>query len=309
MSKYYDAIRRINPDPHEGDGNSQSRGDFRPDEALRSSERSRPAEKFRPFEEPHLSANPAPPEDANFFEDAGLSEEPQPLGNTYHRRGESSASTAVMPLPVVPVALSAVARAAEIRQLSERLAPLAVVDNSMRLLVSGCRRGDGASTVASALALDLSQRMALRTLLIDAHLRSPMLHRMFGATVAKTPELLLDGSLQLRSTGWPRLELATCSLAAGEEGGKDLVEEFETLLAHYQATVIDLGVTRLDARMLSLARPQDPILLVVRYGHTERRELATATAALQAANRAVAGVILNAATDVVAKTLGKHFTQ
>jgi len=45
---------------------------------------------------------------------------------------------------------------------------------------------------------------------------------------------------------------------------------------------------------LPLMRPTDPILLVVRYGQTERKELATAAAALRAADRTVAGVILNA---------------
>jgi len=58
--------------------------------------------------------------------------------------------------------------------------------------------------------------------------------------------------------------------------------------------VIDLGVARLDPRMVPLMRPADPILLVVRYGQTERKELATSAAALRAADRSVAGVIMNA---------------
>ncbi|MGH8013606.1 MAG: tyrosine-protein kinase family protein [Candidatus Binataceae bacterium] len=237
-----------------------------------------------------------------------------PVPEERQREAEAGAqprqtSNAVMPLPVVPMALSAAARAEEIRRLSERLAPLAVVEHSMRLLVSGCRRGDGASTIAASLALDLSQRLALRTLLVDAHLRSPALHRMFGTPVSKSPEMLLGGAVQLRATGWPRLELASCSLGGADSERHELLGTFENLLGHYQAAVIDLGVTRLDARMLSLARPDDPILLVVRYGHTERRELATANAALQAANRAVAGVILNAATNPVAKKSGKLIRQ
>jgi Mrp family chromosome partitioning ATPase len=82
-----------------------------------------------------------------------------------------------------------------------------------------------------------------------------------------------------------------------------LFDEFETLLGAYPAVIIDLGVTRLDARMLPLARSEDPILMVVRQGHTERRELATTASALRAARRTVAGVILNDATDPVAKPL------
>jgi Mrp family chromosome partitioning ATPase len=55
--------------------------------------------------------------------------------------------------------------------------------------------------------------------------------------------------------------------------------------------------------MLPLARSNDPILMVVRQGHTERRELSTTASALRAARRSVAGVILNDATDPVAKPL------
>jgi Mrp family chromosome partitioning ATPase len=214
-------------------------------------------------------------------------------------------STTVVPLPAVHGAASAVARAEGIRQLCERLAPLAVVDNSMRLLVSGCRPGDGTSTIAAALALDLSQRLSLRTMLVDAHLRHPTLHRLFARPGSRTQELILDGALQIRSTGRPRLELVSCCLTGSDEERRQVLAQFEDLLGSCPAVVVDLGVARLDSRMLPLARPTDPILLTVRYGQTKRQELATTAAALRAANRAVAGVVLNAATNPVAQTMGK----
>jgi len=43
--------------------------------------------------------------------------------------------------------------------------------------------------------------------------------------------------------------------------------------------------------------------MVVRQGHTERRELATTASALRAARRSLAGVVLNDATDPVAKPI------
>jgi Mrp family chromosome partitioning ATPase len=83
----------------------------------------------------------------------------------------------------------------------------------------------------------------------------------------------------------------------------ELFDEFETLFSAYSSVIVDLGVVRLDARMVPLAKPADPILMVVRQGHTERRELATTASALRTANRSVAGVILNDAIDPVAKPL------
>ena len=216
--------------------------------------------------------------------------------------GNSGAAHSLVPLPTLEHVPAAVARASAIRNLTERLAPLAVLERLTRLLVTGCRPGDGASTVATAIAIDISQRLGLRTMLVDAHLRHPTLHRLFQHPGRRTPELVLDGALQIRATEWPRLELVTCCLS-NPDSQRQLFDEFETLLATYPAVIIDLGVTRLDARMLPLARPADPILMVVRQGHTERRELATTASALRTASRTPAGVILNDATDPVAKPL------
>ncbi len=214
----------------------------------------------------------------------------------------ATAANPLVPLPVLDQVPAAVARAGAIRDLSERLAPLAVVESSVRLAVTACRPGDGASTVAAALAIDLSQRLGLRTMLVDAHLRHPSLHRLFLRNNRRAPELVLDGGLQVRTTDWPRLELVSCCLAEAESQ-QELFEQFSALLATYPTAVIDMGVTRLDARMLPLARPADPMLVVARHGHTERRELTTTAAALRAAGRTVAGVIFNGATDPVAKPL------
>jgi len=216
--------------------------------------------------------------------------------------GKNAAAHSLVPLPTLEHVPAAVARASAIRNLTERLAPLAVLERSTRLLVTGCRPGDGASTVATAIAIDISQRLGLRTMLVDAHLRHPTLHRLFQHPGRRTPELVLDGALQIRATEWPRLELVTCCLS-NPDSQRQLFDEFETLLATYPAVIVDLGVTRLDARMLPLARPADPILMVVRQGHTERRELATTASALRTASRTPAGVILNDATDPVAKPL------
>ncbi len=209
----------------------------------------------------------------------------------------------LVPLPILEDAPGRVSRSKAIRRLAEQLAPLAVIDHSVRLLVSGCRPGDGATTIASALAIDLSQRLGLRTICVDAHLRHPNLHRTFVPPGAAIAELVLDGSLQIRATEWPRLDLATCCPVSSDDERLQQLADFEGLLNRYQAAVIDLGVPRLDARMLPLARPNDPILLVVRHGYTERSELATTVAGLRAANRPVAGVILNGAAKSVAKPL------
>jgi tyrosine-protein kinase len=224
-------------------------------------------------------------------------------GSTVAIGASIAPTTAFPPVPVGQETSRAVARMDGIQLLTERLAPLAVLDGRVRLLVSGCRPGDGASTVSMALAIDLSQRLSLRTMLVDAHMRHPSLHNSFPRPGRGSGELVLADQFLIRPTGWPRLDLATFWRPTEDQDCQNLVDEFENLATGYSAAVIDLGVVRLDAQMLPLARPTDPIMLIARYGHTERRELATTACALRAANRTIAGVILNAATDPVTKSV------
>jgi Mrp family chromosome partitioning ATPase len=276
LSSYYEAIRRISP--------------VEPDDELRSRSNS---------DQPEAEGDD--PLERGGADVSGDGVREPALSGERRLALNDEQSTAVVPLPTLQGMPVTMARAEPIQRLTERLAPLAVVEKSMRIALSGCRHGDGASTLACAFALDLSQRLSVRTLLVDAHIRHPALHRMFPLPDYKPPELILNGALQIRSSGWPRLELASCCLDGTDKDRRELLEHFENVLSHYSAVVIDLGVARLDTRMLPLARPADPILLVTRYGHTRRHELATTAAALRAANRAVAGVILNAAASTSVK--------
>lgn len=236
------------------------------------------------------------------------------------RPRDISPNTVSLTVPAVSVAIAqqstglqgsvnvprALAENGAIRQLCEQIAPRSVVERGCRVAISGCRAGDGVSSIAAAFALDLSQRLSVRTLLVDANLRAPNLHCVISAGNRQNPELTLDGSLQLRATGHPRLTLLTTSLEEDDLERDLVIAELETVFRSFPAVVIDLGVTRLDPRMLPLVRPSDPIMLVVRYGQTQRQELATTTAALRSANRTVAGVILNAQPFHSHKSSGEH---
>jgi Mrp family chromosome partitioning ATPase len=230
---------------------------------------------------------------------------PRPIESINVPEPRIGSTSPLVPVPAPQEITGVIASSPSIRQLSERLAPSASVDKSCRLAIGGCRQQDGASSVAAAIAFDLSQRLSINTVLVDANLRNPSLHRLLAPGDRRNSQMLLDGALQVRNTGWRRLSLVSCALQ-NDDGLRDqMIAKLETLLSTFSAVVIDLGVTRLDARMLPLVRPTDPILLVVRSGQTERQELVTTTAALRAADRTVAGVILNGATSTVANFLGR----
>jgi Mrp family chromosome partitioning ATPase len=218
---------------------------------------------------------------------------------------ESAPAQVLTQLPIAPSIVGNIARDSAIRSLTERVAPLSSLGTAVRLLVSGCRPGDGASSVAGAIAMDLSQRLGKRTLLLDVHLRHPTLQRLFGASELSSDAS--DAPLVVRATRWPRMELGTCMLPDHEITPGSLLAKLDQRLDEYPMAVVDLGVVRLDSRMLALARPSDPILLVVRYGHTQRGELSTTVKALRAADRTPGGVIFNAARSSLPNTIHRIF--
>jgi Mrp family chromosome partitioning ATPase len=70
-------------------------------------------------------------------------------------------------------------------------------------------------------------------------------------------------------------------------------ESIGKLLNPYQVAVVDVGVIRLEAQMLAIARPKDPVLIVARYRETERHELTSTVNAIRVTERKIAGVVLN----------------
>jgi Mrp family chromosome partitioning ATPase len=180
------------------------------------------------------------------------------------------------------------------------------------VLIAGCRIGDGASTVAGALALDLSWRLGIETLLVDAGRSGGPLGAEAGLGSSGRPLRIKPGGVaRLWTTRCAnRAEAARPALPAGNGQAEtdELVAELQAVAARYRAAVIDLGVVRLDARMLALARPDDPVLIVARYGCTRREELISTAAILGLAKCRIGGVILNAsespATDRIARLRG-----
>ena len=178
-----------------------------------------------------------------------------------------------------------------INRVSEQLSGLIAARDRLCVHVAGCRPGDGASTVAAAIALDLSQRLRLETLLVDGYLRHPSLRRLLLRGDGARAHQSSEQPRRVLPTGWRGLDLA---VATGTETITELTADFDSLRDGYRAAVVDLGVPRLDPAVLGFVRSDDPIILVVRSGHTARSDLATTIRMLGAADLPVAAVILNA---------------
>lgn len=171
-----------------------------------------------------------------------------------------------------------------------------------RLLVGGCDDGADSARVAELIAHDLAMRLEVPTILILADPRSA------DRYLKLETRIMLDGRLmRAGSTHTPRLRVARILRAdeppltavdltgAGNRADariRDLADEMDRAEAGCSASVIDLGPIRRNARWAGFARPNDPVLLVVRYGVTRRDELAATTEAVRGAGKTSGGVIM-----------------
>lgn len=198
--------------------------------------------------------------------------------------------TKLVLIPAAQIVPAELARNEELFHIAEQVSAFVSVSGARRLFVAGCDPGDGATTIAVALALGLSQQLGTPTALVDADLQHPGLQNLFPRNDPGAEDARTRGGLT-RPSGLPRLDLVLNSLG---ESSAQLAEEIEASLPRYRAAVVDLGVVRLDPSLLKLVKPDDLVLLVARYGQTERNHLIASTRAFAAVNHPASGVIFNA---------------
>ena len=168
------------------------------------------------------------------------------------------------------------------------------------VIITSGNPGEGKSTTVANLAIATAQ-MGMKTLIVDADLRKPVQHSLFG--FKKEPGLidaLANDSLQddlLRKTEVDNLWLLPCgtippnpSELLGSKAMKNLqqnlLEEFDHI---FYDTPPVIAVT--DAVVLSTI--VDSLALIVNFGSTNAQSVNHATNLLKQVNTKVSGVILN----------------
>ncbi len=161
----------------------------------------------------------------------------------------------------------------QLRVLRTRVVEAARDRDLRRFLVTSSVVGEGKTLLSANLALSLSQLEDKRVLLVDADLRRPSLHHVFGRSV----ELGL-GDLLAGGPRWsqaviplhPRLDYLPCRPAAEQSVEllnrrrmKDLMEE---AAAAYDLVVVDSAPLSPIADTQVLVRLVDAAILVVRAG-------------------------------------------
>jgi capsular exopolysaccharide synthesis family protein len=171
------------------------------------------------------------------------------------------------------------------------------------LVVTSPGRGEGKSVVAANLALTMGQEIRQRVCLVDAALRDPSLHELFG--LAESPGLtdVLSGRVPLDAALTTLEPYQLTLLPAGSVstnpaellGGADMRRIIAVLRSRFDRVVIDASSATPTADVATLLPLVDGILMVARAGVTGAPAITHAVSALGASH--IVGMVLNDSQD------------
>jgi len=187
------------------------------------------------------------------------------------------------------------------RTLRTNVTFVSAEERALKLLcVTSPGPGEGKSTTAANLAITLAQQ-GTRTLLVDADLRRPLVHRALGLQQEPGLTDVLVGRAMLREAVRPNVLAGLDVLPAGALppnpsellGSAAMHRLLDQLRGDYEMVVFDsppaLAVT--DATVLGAS--SDGVILVLRSGETEEQAARQAVDQLRRVHARLAGAVLN----------------
>ncbi|TFV58193.1 polysaccharide biosynthesis tyrosine autokinase [Mycobacterium sp. PS03-16] len=184
------------------------------------------------------------------------------------------------------------------RKLRTNLQFLAVDNPPRVIVVTSSMPGEGKSTTAINIALALAEAQH-NVVLVDGDMRRPMLHKYLDLIWPVGFSTVLSGGVPLedalQKTRFPSLTVLTSgtvppnpSELLGSQSARNLLTE---LREKFDYVIVDstplLAVT--DAAIL--AAGSDGVLIMARYGHTKREQLAHAAQSLEDVGAPVLGAV------------------
>ncbi len=168
------------------------------------------------------------------------------------------------------------------------------------ILVTSASPGEGKSLTFVNLGFAMAQA-GKKTLLIDADLRRPMVHKVFGLNRHRGLTKVLSGSLSLEEaivqTENPNLSVLTTGPLPPNPseviGSPEMNQLIEHARENYDLVLFDSAPVLGMADTMVLAGETDAAILVIRTGGSKRKAIRVALDQLDKSGVKMAGVILN----------------
>jgi capsular exopolysaccharide synthesis family protein len=175
------------------------------------------------------------------------------------------------------------------------------------IVITSPNKGDGKSLTAANLALTMAQEFQQRVLLLDADLRRPSIHRLFG--IAETPGLseVLMGGADVEDALVTLRDHRLTILPSGEVpvhpaellGSAAMRRVLDTLRSRFDRILIDMPPVAPLADVAIASSMADGVLMIVRAGVTPKPAIERALSGLDMSK--VLGLVLNDAGDTAGR--------
>jgi capsular exopolysaccharide synthesis family protein len=169
------------------------------------------------------------------------------------------------------------------------------------IVITSPNKGDGKSLTAANLAITMAQEFQQRVLLVDADLRRPAVHRLFGAPDGPGLSDVLMGAADLDEAliQLPAHHLTLLGAGAPPThpaellGSASMRRVLDTLRTRFDRILIDMPPVAPLADLHIVAPMADGVLMIVRAGVTPKPAIERALAGLDMSK--VLGLVLNEA--------------
>ncbi len=241
---------------------------------------------------------------------------PQAAAQSYESVGHQTAPWTSTATATAVAAAPAVAQGALDGHLVAALAPQSLAAEQYRslrtrikraengravraILITSPNKGDGKSLTAANLAITMAQEFQQRVLLVDADLRRPAVHRLFGVAAGPGLTDVLMGAADLNQA---LVELPDHHLTLLPAGGipnhpaellgsAAMRRVLDTLRTRFDRILIDMPPVAPLADLHILAPMADGLLMIVRAGVTPKPAIERALSGLDVTK--VLGLVLN----------------
>ncbi len=197
--------------------------------------------------------------------------------------------------------------ATEMRRLYSNIRHLHGKSDMRSFLITSSDRGEGKSTISSHLALTVARFKGKKSLIVDADLRRPRLHEIFG--VPRAPGLLecLEGNLDplkaVKDTPVENLKVIPAGSRIASPAhlfeGDILSDIFKKLRFYYDIVIVDSAPIIPVSDPMLISSEVDGVILVLLAGKTPRTVATRARDILLDANANLLGVVVNNLSEVL----------